>query len=111
MTTNGPDPDQLIPIAEAARITGLHGQTIREAVAAGRIPRHRFGDVLAIRRGDLHIYLASRKRAIPKTLPADYPTPAGMEPIVPHVPRRPAASRRGYVARSEQSEQREEKSE
>jgi excisionase family DNA binding protein len=104
MTTTGPSPDEFISTAEAARITGIGPETIRKAVAAGRIPRHTFGDVLAIRRGDLHAYLASRKRAVPKALPADYPTPAGMDPIVPHIPRRPASSRRGYVERSEQTE-------
>jgi excisionase family DNA binding protein len=104
-TTDGPSPDEFIPVTEAARITGLQPVTIRELVERGRIPRHTFGDLLAIRRGDLHAYLASRKRARPRPLPPDYPTPAGMEPIVPHVPRRPASSRRGYVARGAQTEQ------
>lgn len=81
MTDNRPDPTDQITLAEAARLSGLALRTLQTQRRNGRIAAHKLGRDWVLTRGELHRYLAARRRARPKALAPSYVTPEGMEEI------------------------------
>jgi hypothetical protein len=80
---SGPDPDEVITLAQAAAIAGLTTKTLHTQQRRGRLPLRKLGRDRVITRRELHKYLLSRDPARGHTapVPADYETPRGMAPL------------------------------
>ena len=52
----------VVSVEQAAEISGLHPQTLREHLRAGRLKAMRIGRVYVIDEADLHAFMATRKK-------------------------------------------------
>lgn len=53
--------DDLLTLPQAARALHVAPMTVRVWVLEGRIPARRFGRMIAVRRGDVEAYIATRR--------------------------------------------------
>jgi hypothetical protein len=77
----GPNPAELLSMADAAALIGVDPSTLRTQSSRGRLRTVKRGRDLYVTRESLHLYLIEKMRtkrggSIP--LPANYRTPAGM---------------------------------
>lgn len=80
---SGPDPDEVITLAQAARIAGLNINTLQTQRRLGVLKADLLGRDRVLTRRALHEYLQRRQSATrgkKNPLPDDYQTPRGLEP-------------------------------
>jgi len=101
-----PGPDELITLAQAARISGLTPGALRNAVAAGRLQVQPVTPRLnMMTRRWLHAFLDARGSQQGPGAPPK-PLPAGYQPPGPGRPRKPAVRKTTTeTSRTEESQQ------
>ncbi len=76
-----PQPDDLITLADAARLTGISLGGLQVQRRRGQLAAHKLGRDWVLRRGELHRYLLERQRARPTPLSPDYVAPSSLAPL------------------------------
>jgi hypothetical protein len=85
----GPDPEELLSLPQAALIAGLSRRTLQNAIHLRYVAAHKLHPAARdwfVTRGELHRYLMGRRRARPAPLPADYVAPRMAAPPAADLP-------------------------
>lgn len=65
------DEDGYLSIAKAARLADVHPDTLRAWIKEGRLPEHRAGRELRVRRSELHRLLAGSAQTVSRPSPEE----------------------------------------
>ena len=82
MAETRPRADELLALADVARLTGIGEAGLKLQCRRGRIVARKLGPAWVLTRGELHRYLMERERAQPRPLLPAYVAPAGMKGLL-----------------------------